>query len=468
MHYIGKILPIDGYRVRLLGQLPIDYAVSLTHLYQPLIGMDGVMLYQTLLNEVYVQIDGDMQTHHTLMNYVQQPLDVIYEARLKLEGIGLVRTYTDIIDKRTCYTYDVQCPFSPDLFFQDAMLSELLYHHIGKNKFNMLKDRLSTQSNRSGEEVTASFKEVFQTFQPTFVAGEYQEADEAPVLQQSSTSHIDLQSIRHALARKMIDPDKVLTRDNRRLVSQMMELYQLDSIEVGRCLSWSLSPNNEINEQSFKQACAELFQTKNRTANIQLTKRPSTKQHVHLNRPETNEAPQQQLENKREKPSRREVLRREFESMSPAQLLSDHSNTGFVEQRDLDIVQEVMQNQGLTAPVMNVLLHYVFIQQNKQLSKNYLRTIASHWSRVGFTTAKEAMEFAQSVNERYAKAKQNHKTTKKKSQTEILPDWYDEHMKQIEEVEQAKEQARKEHEGHVNEEDIEKELDELIRSVSKK
>lgn len=468
MHYIGKILPIDGYKVRLRGQLPIDYAVSLTHLYQPLIGMDGVMFYQTLLNEVYVQIDGDMQTHHTLMNYVQQPLDVIYEARLKLEGIGLVRTYKDMIDKRTCYTYEVQCPFSPEQFFQDAMLSELLYHHIGKNKFNILKDRLCGHIERGGEEITASFKDVFQTFQPTFVAGEYKEVHPTPSIQQSSSLQIELQSIRHALARKMIDPDKVLTRDNKQLISQMMELYQLDSIEVGRCLSWALSPNNEVNEQSFKQACAELFRTKNRTANIQLTKRQSTKQPEHPNTSDTKERSTQPQEKQNKKPSRREVLLSEFETMSPAQLLSDHSKTGIVEQRDIDIVQEVMHNQGLTPPVMNVLLHYVFIQQNKQLSKNYLRTIASHWSRVGFTTAKEALEFAQSVNERYAQAKQKHRTAKKKTQSEVLPDWYAEHMKQIEEVEQAKEQKRKENEEQVDEGEVEKELEELIRSVSKK
>jgi len=468
MHYIGKILPIDGYKVRLQGQLPIDYAVSLTHLYQPLIGMDGVMFYQTLLNEVYVQIDGDMQTHHTLMNYAQQPLDVIYEARLKLEGIGLVRTYKDTIDNRTCYTYDVQCPFSPEQFFQDAMLSELLYHHIGKNKYHMLKDRLSGEIKRSGEEITASFKEVFQTFKPAFIAGDYHPEDSTPPVQQSSSIQLDLQSIRHALARKMIDPDKVLTQKNKQLISQMMELYQIDSIEVGRCLSWSLSPNNEINERSFKRACAELFQTKNRTANIQLTQRKPSNQQEQSRTSNSKEKSIQHQDKQNKKQSRREVLLREFESMSPAQLLSDHSKTGFVEQRDLDIIQEVMHNQGLTTPVMNVLLHYVFIQQKKQLSKNYLRTIASHWSRVGFTTAKEAMEFAQSVNERYAKAKQKHGTTKKKSQTEILPDWYDEHMKQIEKVEQAKEQERKENEEQVNEADIEKELEELIRSVSKK
>src|SRR5699024_8958436 len=87
MNYIGKILPVEGYYVQLKDTPPIDFAKSLTHLYQPLIGLEAIMLYQTLLHEVDLQThdEPDMQTHHTLMNYLDLPLNTIYEARLKLE-----------------------------------------------------------------------------------------------------------------------------------------------------------------------------------------------------------------------------------------------------------------------------------------------------------------------------------------------------------------------------------------------
>src|SRR5690625_2448652 len=93
MKYIGKILPAEGYAVRLKEKPPIDYMKSLTHLYQPLLGMESIMLYQTLLHEIELQTESTLQTHHTLMNYLNIPLDKIYEARLKLEGIGLLKTY---------------------------------------------------------------------------------------------------------------------------------------------------------------------------------------------------------------------------------------------------------------------------------------------------------------------------------------------------------------------------------------
>lgn len=467
MRYIGKILPIDGYIVNLHGQLPIDYAVSLTHLYQPLIGMDGVMFYHTLLNEADIQTDGELQTHHTLMNYVQQPLDVIYEARLKLEGIGLLRTYKDAVDHRTYYTYEVQCPFSPNQFLQDAMLSELLYHHIGKVKFNSLKQRLSSETERVGTEVTASFKDVFQTFQPTFIVNEDQETAKSQIPIKHTITKIDEKSIRHALARKMIRPEKILTETNKQLIVQMMDVYQLETVEIGRCLSWSITEDEILHEEEFKEACMELFHTKNRTTKIQLTPKQQTNIADQKTEDESvSELLEEQSETKQTQ-SRREVLLQEFETMSLAQLLADHSPKGYVSKRDLDVVNEVMNKHGLAKPVMNVLIHYVFMQQNKQLAKNYLDTIAGHWARVGFTTAEEAMKFAQSVTERYNQAKQKAQTRKKSTQKEIIPDWFDEHMKQIEEVERTKDAERK-HQQNKNEADIEKELDELIRSVSKK
>src|SRR5690625_7729666 len=92
MEHLGKILPIDGYQVLLQGSLPTDYLASLTHLYQPLLGIEAISLYHLLLQEIEIQSENTLQTHHTLMNYLNLPLDKIYEARIKLEGIVLLKT----------------------------------------------------------------------------------------------------------------------------------------------------------------------------------------------------------------------------------------------------------------------------------------------------------------------------------------------------------------------------------------
>src|SRR5690625_6894460 len=87
--------------------------------------MGAISLYQTLLNEALMS-NKHAQTHHSLMNYLQLPLPKIYNFRIKLEAIGLLKTFKRTNAEETIYTYDVQRPFSPKEFFEETMLSELL------------------------------------------------------------------------------------------------------------------------------------------------------------------------------------------------------------------------------------------------------------------------------------------------------------------------------------------------------
>ena len=65
VQHLGKILPVDGYVVQLESSLPNDYIQSLTHLYQPLLGIEAISLYQLLLHEIDIQPEIQLQTHQT-------------------------------------------------------------------------------------------------------------------------------------------------------------------------------------------------------------------------------------------------------------------------------------------------------------------------------------------------------------------------------------------------------------------
>src|SRR5690625_2896476 len=119
------------------------------------------------MQEIELQADNTLQTHHTLMNYLNLPLDKIYEARIKLEGIGLMRTYKQEKEDKVAYLYKLIAPFRPAAFFDDLMLAELLYRQIGRVKFTSLQTFYAKkQTTFTGKDMTATFDEVFQTFQP--------------------------------------------------------------------------------------------------------------------------------------------------------------------------------------------------------------------------------------------------------------------------------------------------------------
>ncbi|WP_163970191.1 replication initiation and membrane attachment family protein [Oceanobacillus halotolerans] len=409
---IGKILPIDGYRVSLKGTLPNDYSLSLTHLYQPLIGLHAVTLYQTLLHELQLQQHETIQTHHTLMNYLNMPLDKLYRARLKLEGIGLLRTYEQEADDQKVYFYELLSPFTPIHFFQDAMLSQLHYHHIGADKHRALKDHFIKEAMQpSGKNITASFYDVFQTFHPS-----KEDIDEMIPKQENveDTSSIDFSWIEQMLKQRMIPHHKVLTPQHKKLIFQMMTLYDLSTYELEKAVLWALTDENVLDAEEFKVACHDLFKAKHQQKAIQLTEKShqSSVSIQSVEKPTTKE----------------EQLIYELERISPKQLLEDLSNGNQASEQDMKIIREVMTTQGLPAPVMNVLIHYVLLQTNMKLSKAYMEKIASHWSRANLQTAKEAMAFAKQEKKRFQDAKnkkQNYyKKTYQQNNKEVVPDWF--------------------------------------------
>lgn len=426
MTFIGKVLPVEGYYVLLDEALPADYAKSLTHLYQPLIGIKAVALFQTLLHEIELQQEKTLQTHHTLMNYLNIPLDEIFQARLMLEGIGLLKTYKKNTTTNNQYTYALQAPFSPKGFFKDAMLTQLLYHHIGDDKYKALKGHyVQLNSGEPGDNVTAAFNEVYQTFTPSF-----EQMEPAPIGNDSSDDKIDFSWMEHMLKQRMIPVNKVLTTENRKLIYQMMLLYDLATYEIEKSVLWALTEENLLDTEEFKTACHDLFKSKYHGTPIQLVKK------VEKPKERTNYKPT----------TKEELLIQELEIISPKQLLEDLSSGNHASEQDMRVIREVMTSQGLPSPVMNVLIHYVLLQSNMKLSKAYLEKIASHWSRANLKSAKEAMAFAKKEKDRYQKGPVNKTGYSKSPSKEIVPDWFKERNKKQQKTKPATTDTVKEQE----------------------
>src|SRR5690625_2182946 len=337
MHYIGRILPVEGYYVQLKDSPPVDFAKSLTHLYQPLIGLEAIMLYQTLLHEIDLQTHDKpvMQTHHTLMNYLDLPLDTIYEARLKLEAIGLLKTYEHQSNGHRAYIYILQSPYAPEHFFQDVMLTELLYHHLGQAKYDLLQNRYARRQNiQLGKEITASFSDVFGTIQPALtVENQSKVVNEHPKGPQ--VEQIDFSWLETMLQQRMISVENVLTEDNKNIISTMTFLYDFEPNQVEKAVLWAL---NEENRQHTPPIALQL------------------KQH-------------EKQEEVKQPQSKEEQLIARLQTISPKQLLEDLSSGKQASEQDMKLIRDVMTEQGLPTPVMNVLIHFVLLQTNMKLDR---------------------------------------------------------------------------------------------------
>ncbi|NLC48278.1 MAG: hypothetical protein GX758_02845, partial [Tenericutes bacterium] len=106
-----SLYPADIYQVIDKSLLSEQDKLILNMLYMPIIGNIAVMLYLKLQSEAKISYISNELTHHHLMTGMNLTLDNIKESRLKLEGIGLLKTFYLEGDVGS-YIYELYSPVS--------------------------------------------------------------------------------------------------------------------------------------------------------------------------------------------------------------------------------------------------------------------------------------------------------------------------------------------------------------------
>ena len=117
-----SLYPADIYQIIDRSLFGEHDKLVLNMLYMPIIGNDAVSLYLKLLSEVpnFSYISSEY-SHHHLMTSMSLTLDTIKEARLKLEGIGLLKTYY-MESELNYYIYELYSPLSANEFLSHPIL----------------------------------------------------------------------------------------------------------------------------------------------------------------------------------------------------------------------------------------------------------------------------------------------------------------------------------------------------------
>lgn len=428
-----EILPIDRYRVAANGLLHEYDRKVLTFLYQPLIGSVCFSLYMTLWSELEEnRLWSEHSTHHLLMNLLGMNLKDIYEARLKLEGIGLLKTYVKMDEGERSFIYELHPPLNPEQFFLDGMLNIYLYRKIGKKHFNRLKHFFSDQKKPNSKEfqdVTKAFQDVFvsatpgslQYLQDTSEDLEAKENQQFIGRNEQRGIQIDVGTFDFDLLmaglNESLVPKKALTPKVKEVISNLAFLYTIDPLQMKNIIFSALNESNEIDIEELRKGARDWYQYVNHDQLPNLVERVQPAIHqVQITEPKTQE----------------EQLIRYLETTSPLQFLIDLSGGAEPSKSDIQIIEEVMFKQKLLPGVINVLIHFVMLKTDMKLTKGYVEKLASHWARLQMKTVKEAMDLAKKEHRTYLGWTENKKsggkgtTNKKPIRTELIPDWFDE------------------------------------------
>lgn len=433
--YWNEVQPVDSLFVTMNGVLHEYDKKVISLLYQPLIGVVSTNLYNTLTYAVEKNsLSSNEWNHYQLMNLMELNLEEIYEARLKLEGIGLLKTYRKSTDEKRAYIYELQPPLSAEQFFTDGMLNIYLYQKIGHTHFVKLKGQFLEKNIKSAEykEITRTFQDVFTSMSVEALhsgkgekAGEPEENTsfvhrKAAEPIQISGNHFDFELLLSGLTTSMV-PRKLLTPTVKDTIKKLAFLYSINEVEMQKIILSSMTADETIDLDELRKWARDWYQMENDDMLPQLVNR--------LQPPilRESEGPGDTKESK---------LIYYLETTSPRQLLIDLSGGALPAMSDLTAVEDVMLGQKLDPGVINVLIHYVMLKTDMKLSKNYMEKIASHWARKKIKTVKAAMELAKSEHRQYqswASSKKDGKEARKKPiRTEMLPDWFlDEDQEQV-------------------------------------
>ncbi len=401
------LLPADIYQVINKSLLNEEDKLVLSMLYMPIIGNTAVTLYNTLYNELKANnfISGEL-THHHLMTNLGDNLESIKQARIKLEGIGLIRTYYLEGDINS-YVYELYSPLSVHEFFSHPIFNIVFYNNVGKEEYIRIKNYFKIPKvNLNGyTEITSPFDMTFKSVNySNFELENDEEIVKKMKLPFSYEMMFDFDAFISSMPSSLFN-EKALTKSVRELITNLAFLYKMDPFTMADMTKVSINEKGLIDKELLKENVRKYYEYNNggRLPNLIFKSQPE-----YLRSPSGDNSNLGRIIKVFETTSPYDFLKSKYKGVRPAS-------------RDMKILELLLIDLKLNPAVVNVLIDYVLRTQNNRLVKGFIETIAGEWKRANIETAKEAIEYAEKSHKRLKKIKQNNKTTKKE---EPLPVWF--------------------------------------------
>lgn len=402
-----KVLyPADTYITINKTMLNNEDRLILLKLYEPVIGAIAINLYFTLwANLDTLNIISTEFTHHSLMATMRLKLEDILEAREKLEGIGLIKTYYKEGNINN-YIYELYSPLNPEEFLNNPVLSVTLESNIGKREYNKIVKffKIPKIDLNEYEDITSKFTDIFDSISTSEI-DELENIRKVKNLDLIVDSKIDLNSILSMIPNEMLN-HKTVTNKTKSLIYKLSFIYGLDEEELSELIRNSVNEMRIIDEEKLRNNCRNYytFENKNSSPSLIYKKQP---EYLRKTVSETSKKAKQIYT---------------FETTSPYEFLTGKNKGVRPSKSELNLIETLLIDYNLTPGVVNVLIDYVLRINDNKLTKNFVTTIASQWKRSNIKTVEEAMELCKKENKNKSK-----KTIKKK---EEKPNWYNKDLEE--------------------------------------
>ena len=409
-----NVLPADTFVVVNKTILSENDRKIITMLYQPIIGAMATTLYYTLWADLdKSELLSSEYTHHHLMTSLRIKMDAIIVARKKLEAVGLLKTFVKKGSVNN-YVYELYSPISAHEFFNHPILNIVLYNNVGKKEYEQILSyfKLPRIVTSSYEDITSSFSDVFESTSATT----YDNLNEDVRVNKTGDIKVDKSfdfDLLVSLVPEGLINNKTFSKDIKELITNLSFVYNMDALDMKSSILSSIKENGFIDKVMLRKNVKNYYKYQNEN------KLPSLMY----------KSQSEYLKNPVGADDRRAKMIYVFENTSPYKFLKGKSNGANPSNRDLSLLESLLNDFKLNPGVVNVLIDYVLKINNKKLTKGYVEAIASQWKRLNIETVEEAMKTAEKEHKKLNKKEEKETKVIK---DEKVPEWFDQNIKKQE------------------------------------
>ncbi|QIL46435.1 hypothetical protein G7081_04805 [Vagococcus coleopterorum] len=429
-----QLHPQDSFTVKLCQEITVQDERVLSYLYQPIIGIEAFGLYHALLTAIDDHdFDSQETLHSELFNQLNLDLPKIFNARVKLEGIGLLRVYEKQQDNFRHFIYELIPPLAPTNIFNDDVLSLLLLDAVGEKRFDKLVKRFAIpQCQPTGyQEVTHKFVDVFH------FKGE-QLASHSQQLTQTKAQFTEVELTKLSPVRDSFDWDyfmslmndfflnkEKMTQEVKDTIYTLHNLYGINELTMRELVEPSVDyVTNEIKVNELRKAVIDKYHGRKEQqageASPALEGLTDSEQLIRR---------KNDMVAKGYSDADVEFILA-TESYSPMIYLESikDQKRGFISDGERYAIEGLIKRSTLSDAVLNVLIHYILVVQGKpDINKFHAETIANDWAQNQIRTPEAAFEKIKEVaSQQASKPKQSYSKksyAKKGGRKETTPDW---------------------------------------------
>ncbi len=409
----ATLLPADTYQVVNKSFLTEAEEQILTMLYMPIVGSNAIVLYLSLYSELKMSnFMTTSFTHHHLITTLSLSLEEVKEARIKLEGISLLKTYF-MEGSVNSYIYELYAPLPAYEFFSHPIFNMVLYNNIGSIEYKRVLNYFKAPviNLKDYTDITTSFDNAFTSSSYTQFELEGVNIIKKDKLKLNYELDYDFDFLISSMPKNLFN-ERALNKTTKELIINLSFLYNIDPLVMSDLVKASLNEKGLIDKEELRKNTRKYYQFNNDNRLPSLLFKTERK---YLRSPSGDN-------------SKRGMLIHVFESTSPYEFLKSKNKGVKPSEKDMKTLETLLLDVNLNPAVINVLIDYVLRINNNKLTSAFVLTIATQWKRAGIETASDAMEFAEKEHSKRMKRKEKTVVGNKYKKEEIVPSWFNEKL----------------------------------------